>query len=156
MPGRYVRSRHSLWPRVGAHTNKLAVPLQRLPKTSNVSCRIASSLRRHPLPRTTHKTVAHRGGQAHLLSPVPKSTYFVWSRNRKHVKYIIRIPGKTTLEPHIAQMPTSLFCLQISQNRLLHSFLSFLLSTAQFAQHRLCSQKEFSFMVSCFWFAKNA
>ena len=55
MPWRYARSRQSYLPRGGARTDNLARPIQYRPKTSAVSCRIASCLRRFPRPRTAHK-----------------------------------------------------------------------------------------------------
>ena len=83
MPWRYEQWPQSHWPRGGAHTDMLAVPLNSYPETSAVTCRIARYLRRLPYPQTGHKIFTHRRIWVRVLSPCQETSYFVCSRNRK-------------------------------------------------------------------------
>jgi len=110
-----VRSRQSSWTRGDAHTDKLAGPLQGRPKTSAVSCRIASSLHRLNVlaPRTQ---VVHKRGYARVLSLCANTSYFGWSQNRK----ILKVPythsqAKCLLGVSYSTDDPPLFCLDFTE-----------------------------------------
>lgn len=103
------------------------------------------------------KTIARRRVQARVLSPCKITSYFASSRNNKtpRVPYLLsRVNSPAVATCSIGALP--LFSLKISQNRLLLSWLSLLLSAPQVAQHIFVSQTDFFFVVFCLWFAKHA
>ena len=139
------------WARGGVHKGKSTGPLQYHSKMSVFSYRIVHNLYYSlQFPHISHKTVhAHEFGHM-FFCRVTIPLILRGLKIVKYIHYIVRVGRQKSLSGLIKhRWPKFLFWLQISQYRLLQSWIPRVMKAPHVAQFRLRSHANFFFDVFC-------